>query len=369
MEIEYAIIGGGVVGLSVAHGLLSLGKRVAVFDEGDNGIRASRGNFGLIWVQGKGLNLPAYSLWTRRSASAWRSFANELEEQCNTDLKLQQNGGFRYCLDEDELAQLAERYRGLAAQTGDDYPFEVLGHNALRREEPNIGPDVAGATLHHEDGHVNSLSLLRSLAISVRQQGGQIINPVTIDSITRHNSQFDIQSGQQHLAHAANVVLCSGIGNRTLGPSLGFKAPVRPQRGQVLITEKTAPLMYRPSDVIRQVDEGGVQIGASAEEVGTDDRDSLAITAQLAAEARQLFPALGSVNIVRSWGALRIMSPDGLPIYQQSKTHPGAFFVTCHSGITLAAAHAKFLPLWITGQVNAPDLDCFSEERFETQPH
>ncbi len=369
MEPEYAIIGGGIVGLSVAHGLLALGKRVAVYDEGDNGIRASRGNFGLIWVQGNGLNLPAYSLWTRRSAAAWRDFADEIEQQCNTRLNLKQEGGFRYCLNEDELADVAEQYRGLAAQTGDDYPFEVLGHNALRHEEPNIGPNVAGATLHHEDGHVNPLALLRSLATLVRQQGGQIFNSITIDKITRSNSKYALFSGKHELARAQHVVLCSGIGNRTLGPSLGFKASVRPQRGQVLITEKTAPLMRRPSDVIRQVDEGGVQIGASAEEVGTDDRDSLAITAQLAAEAQQLFPALSNVNIVRGWGALRIMSPDGLPIYQHSKTHPGAFFVTCHSGITLAAAHAKFLPLWIVGHSDAPDLECFSEDRFETHPN
>jgi len=68
MEPEYAIIGGGIVGLSVAHGLLALGKRVAVYDEGDNGIRASRGNFGLIWVQGKGLNLPALGTHRRLEA-------------------------------------------------------------------------------------------------------------------------------------------------------------------------------------------------------------------------------------------------------------------------------------------------------------
>lgn len=369
MDSEYAIIGGGIVGLSVAHGLLTLGRRVAVYDQGDDGIRASRGNFGLIWVQGKGLNLPAYSLWTRRSAAAWREFADELEQQSGADLSLQQEGGFRYSLDEEDLAQQAEHYRWLSGQTGDDYPFEVLGHNALRREEPNIGPGVVGATLHHEDGHVNPLALLRSLAVLVRQNGGRITHSVTIDNITLGQDGFTLYTRNGELARAQQVVLCSGIGSAALGPALGFKAPVRAQRGQVLITEKTAPLMRRPSDVIRQVNQGGVQIGASAEEVGRDDRDSLAITARLAAEAQQLFPALANVNIVRSWAALRIMSPDGLPIYQQSKTHPGAYFVTCHSGVTLAAAHAKLLPLWITGDAAAPDLTCFGEDRFETQTH
>ncbi|MGF1626337.1 MAG: FAD-dependent oxidoreductase, partial [Alphaproteobacteria bacterium] len=69
MESDYAIIGGGVVGLAVAFGLLGLGRRVLVLDGDDGAFRASRGNFGLIWVQGKGLGAPAYARWTRRSAA------------------------------------------------------------------------------------------------------------------------------------------------------------------------------------------------------------------------------------------------------------------------------------------------------------
>ena len=58
------------------------------------------------------------------------------------------------------------------------------------------------------------------------------------------------------------------------------------------------------------------------------------------------------------------MTPDGLPIYQQSTAMPGAFLVTCHSGITLAAAHALRLPDWLEGRDTAPDLSAFSEIRF-----
>jgi glycine/D-amino acid oxidase-like deaminating enzyme len=43
---------------------------------------------------------------------------------------------------------------------------------------------------------------------------------------------------------------------------------------------------------------------------------------------------------------------------------PGAYLVTCHSGITLAAAHARLLPAWIEGASDAPDLEVFSEARF-----
>jgi glycine/D-amino acid oxidase-like deaminating enzyme len=132
----------------------------------------------------------------------------------------------------------------------------------------------------------------------------------------------------------------------------------------VMITERLARLMRRPSAILRQVDEGGVQIGDSSEEVGFDDRDTLAVTAANARRAVRIFPALERARVVRSWAALRVMSPDGLPIYQRSTTVPGAWLVTCHSGITLAAAHARLIPLWLEGRDGAPDLEAFGEQRF-----
>ena len=78
-----------------------------------------------------------------------------------------------------------------------------------------------------------------------------------------------------------------------------------------------------------------------------------------------VFPLLEHVQLVRSWAALRVMSPDGLPIYQRSAKYSGAHFVTCHSGITLAAAHAGLLPEWIDDRNTAPDLSLFNESRFD----
>ena len=76
------------------------------------------------------------------------------------------------------------------------------------------------------------------------------------------------------------------------------------------------------------------------------------------------FPHLRDANVARVWGALRVMTPDGFPIYQQSEQHPGAFAATCHSGVTLAGAHALALaPAILAGQL-PPALDAFSAERF-----
>ena len=363
MTSDYAIIGGGIVGLSTAWGLLKRGLRVTVLDGDDGSFRASRGNFGLVWVQSKGMNQPRYAEWSQESAAAWAGFAAELGEATGHDLALEQKGGYDFHFSEESLEATVAKYEILKEKLGGNYPFEVLGHNVLRREEPAIGPEVVGAILHHQDGHANPLKLLRALADDVRRLGGTILNGKQVTGAER-TDLFSIRCADGTEVRARKAVLSAGLGARSLGPMFGFKAPIRPQRGQVLITEKLPRLIHRPSLIARQVDEGGIQIGATNEEVGLDDHVTQPGLSRLAADAIAVFPTLAKVQLVRSWGALRILTPDGLPIYQESPEMPGAYLVTCHSGVTLAAAHARFLPDWLEGADTAPNLEVFSENRF-----
>jgi len=62
---DVLVIGGGLVGTAVAYGLAREGARVTVLDEDDGGFRASRGNFGLVWIQGKGHDRTPYASWSR----------------------------------------------------------------------------------------------------------------------------------------------------------------------------------------------------------------------------------------------------------------------------------------------------------------
>ena len=88
------------------------------------------------------------------------------------------------------------------------------------------------------------------------------------------------------------------------------------------------------------------------------------IISKIAKRAIKILPKLESKQIVRSWSALRVMSPDGYPIYDQSETHPGAFAISCHSGVTLAAAHANDLSKYIDDGRLGNELIPFSQSRF-----
>ena len=70
-----------------------------------------------------------------------------------------------------------------------------------------------------------------------------------------------------------------------------------------------------------------------------DDGTDSKVFNKIAQRAIRVFPKLKNAKVVRIWGALRIMAPDGYPIYQESESFPGVFCASCHSGVTLAASH------------------------------
>jgi octopine oxidase subunit B len=118
---------------------------------------------------------------------------------------------------------------------------------------------------------------------------------------------------------------------------------------------------------LRQTDEGAVLIGDSQEEAGFDVSLDLGIAASEAARAVRIFPALADARVVRMWSALRVLTPDALPVYEQSASHAGAFVATCHSGVTLAAAHVFELAARIADGRLGDDMNAFSAERLHVQ--
>src|SRR5690606_31974496 len=120
-----------------------------------------------------------------------------------------------------------------------------------------------------------------------------------------------------------------------------------------------------PTVILRQTDEGSIMIGESREEGRIDDQSGMEVVQRLAARAVATFPVLARAKMVRTWAALRVMSPDGFPIYQQSESFPGAFSAACHSGVTLAGAHALRYARYVAQGSLPPEFEVFDARRFD----
>jgi glycine/D-amino acid oxidase-like deaminating enzyme len=360
---DVIVIGGGLVGMAVAYGLTRQGAKVRVLDEGDDAFRASRGNFGLVWVQGKGYRYPAYARLTRKSAEWWPQLADELANSTGVDLQLKQPGGFTFFFTDEEADERRRRMQSIKDDAGGDYPYQMLDRAEVRNIFPHIGPKVIGACYTPMDGHVNPLKLLRALHDAGHRGGITYQANQGVTSITRDGGRFVVSSSSSRY-HAPKVVLAAGLGNKGLGQMVGLHAPVAPNRGQVLVSERTQPFLMHPTMHVRQTDEGTIQVGDSMEDVGFNDAITTDVIGTIAQRAVNTFPILGNLNLVRAWSALRVMSPDGFPIYQESPSQPGAFVVTCHSGVTLAANHVYLIAPWIAGEQMPQGIEHFSGDRF-----
>jgi len=366
-DFDAIVVGGGLVGAAVAYGLARRDCKVVVLDEGDIAHRASRGNFGLVWVQSKGFGVPEYQRWTRRSSDDWVEFSRELLEATGVATGHERPGGVTLCLTEDELDARRRKMEQLHLEAGETrFEYDVLDHAAVKKLLPAIGPDVVGATYTRYDGHANPLYTLRALHAALLQLGGRYVPNARVDAIAAAPHSFGVHAGGDTFS-APRLVLAAGLGNKELGAMVGLAVPVRPVRGQIIVTERVEPFLPMPTLMIRQTVEGTIMIGESREEAGFDDATSPEIVHTLAERAVKTFPVLRHARIVRTWGALRVMSADGLPVYEQSSEFPGAFVCTCHSGVTLAAAHALHYAQYVLEGALPPELARFATRRFDVR--
>nr|WP_299244858.1 FAD-dependent oxidoreductase [uncultured Halomonas sp.] len=339
---DFLIVGGGVVGMAVAYGLARAGLSVTVLDESDDALRASRGNAGLVWVQGKGVGMPRYAELSLEAAKAWADFARELTERTGIDLEYEQRGGVDLCLDAEEAHSRQQEYTELQSASSfltQEFRWEYLDREALTPCLPGLGEAVQGGTWSPHDGQCNPLYLLRALYAASHSLGVETHPASPVERLEATTSGFRATTPRGHF-EADRVILAAGLGARTLAPMLGLSDAVHPVRGQVLVTERRPPGARLPTPQIRQTASGGYLIGDTHEDAGLDKGVTLAMMQSLADKAVRIYPDLAEARLVRSWGALRVMTPDGNPLYEVSSSHPGAYNINCHSGITLAAFHA-----------------------------
>ena len=363
---EVIVIGGGSIGSAVAFGLSKLGASVVLIDEGDIALRSARGNFGLVWFQGKGLGMPQYVDWCLGATRNWPDFARELEEKTGLSLNYHKPGGLEVCLDEADCIELKRELDALRQQTtAYKYECEFIDRRTLQSMIPRmeLGPGVLGAMYCPHDGHVNPLQLLRALHGAFQKAGGSYFPGHKVTDIRRDGSNFQVLTNRKRFS-ASRLVLAAGLGIPPLAEKLGMKVSVEPERGQIMVTERVRPILPYPMGSLRQTAEGNFMFGSSNEPVGFDTAVTTWVIRDIARRALKTFPCLSDLSVVRSWGALRPLTTDGFPVYEESKKCPGAFVLTSHSGVSLASSHAEHIPRWIVSGEKPNGIGSFDSRRF-----
>ncbi len=336
---DLCVVGGGIVGISIAFGEVRRGKRVMVVDGARADRKASYANFGLVWAQGKGKGLPQYQALTQKSDDAWSDFALQIQDVSGVGFQFEKAGGLVFCLGEDEFEARKKHLSTLQETSPSEQDWEMLGRNETqhRAGDVSLGKEVVGASYCRRDGALNPLELVRSLNKAIERLGGDILREAPVTSIKKKIGGWHVATSTGPI-ECGEVVVAAGLGSKKIAEDLGFNLPIKADKGQILVTERRPVVMSLPASGIRQNQLGSFMIGAT-HEGDQNDRSTILSGAKLAQRAIRIIPDLEHVPIVRQWAGYRIITPDTYPVYL--KPEKGLTFAVCHSGITLAAFHAS----------------------------
>lgn len=325
-----------------------------MFDEQLPTQRLSRGNFGLTWFMCKGASHPVYAQWSRLACRQWPEFASWLEEESGYKIELEWTGGAVHAIGEAEFeahSESVENLRSVCAQVGLDYPVQMLDRQEFADLIPEmpLGDEVTGAMYTPEQGHVNPLKLMAAMRCAFQKRGGTFIGAQTVSAVKPNDDGTVTVKTSRGDYQCRQVVISAGHGSTRLLAQLGEKLNVYPQRGQLMVTQRHPRVLKTPILNVRQTPDGTFVIGLSTEDVAMNTRVTCSAMQSQADTAIRLFPMLAYVNWVRAWGAIRVMTPDGAPIYSKLPDYPHITVVALHSAVSLAPLAANEIAPWIMG--------------------
>lgn len=345
---DFLIVGGGVIGLSIAWELAGRGARVCVTDRAQVGRGAS-------WA-GAGILPPPKRLAKHDPVEQLRSVSHDLHSewsaqlQADTDVDngLHRCGGVYFARQAGEAAAL--RVEMLQNQT-DGVECEAIDVPELSVLEPRLQTNaVRAAFLLPEETQIRPPRHLKALVAACELRGVTLLSNSNVRRIRLDQERavgVTLADGQE--LTAGGVCLCGGTWTAQLLEPLGVKLPVEPWRGQMILWKTPKPLL---SHIVNEGyryfvprPDGHLVVGATVEDEGFVCENTDQAIAELRAYSCELLPALKDQSIVMVWAGLRPGTPDGRPFLDWV---PGVqnLAVACghyRSGIHLSPATAKFM--------------------------
>lgn len=338
---DVIIIGGGIIGLSVAYYLRRAQLHVTLVERGVVGQEASWAAAGYLSFQGDS-NVPGPRLeLMRTSRLLYDAWLEELAEFSAADTGFWRCGLLEVCLTEDEVRAVQER---LAWQRAAGYAIEWLDAAAVRARQPHLAPElpVHGGLWLPEVAQVRPPRLLKALTEAVLRLGVQVREYAPVVGLTRSGTQVTgvtLASGE-HLA-APLVVNAAGSWAAQVAPEMA-PLPVKPVKGTIVLLEMPAPptreLLVTSRGSLYPRQDNKLLLGATLEDDGFDKRVKVAAVSHLMQQALALMPGVQQATMLTAWTGLRPFSHDNLPYLGPLPGLRGAYAAAGHyrNGVLLA---------------------------------
>jgi glycine/D-amino acid oxidase-like deaminating enzyme len=375
---DAVIIGAGVIGASIAYHLTRHGIKPLLVEKSDPAAGSSGACDGLVFLQSKkpGLHLKL-ALESRRRFEG-------LVDQLGSGIEFRNPGGM--CLIESE-AELAAMQLFVAEQRTSGLDVELIDGDEARRREPCLSEKVIAATYSALDSQVNPYALTFAFLGTAKSAGARILMGENVQGVEVTGGRIRAVITENRKIDTPLVINAAGALAAEVGRLAGLEIPIKPRRGQIIVTAAVPPLLrhclisaqyvavkFKPELAatggmgfsLEQADSGNILIGSTREFVDFDRRSTFDGIRTIARRIAPVIPALKRVPVIRTFGGLRPYTPDGLPILGKVAGLEGFIMAAGHEGdgIALSPITGELIAdLIVTGKTQFP-LEDFRLERF-----
>ncbi len=373
-QFDAVIIGGGVIGCSIAWRLGQAGMRVVVVERGDIGREASHAAGGMLVPLAEADHADDFFHFAVAGRAMYADFARELQEASGVDIEYRTDGTLHLALTEEDEEELDRRWQW---QHAAGLNVKWLDAGCALKLEPLVNQSLRFALKFPDDHQVNNRQMMIALQAAAQNVGVEYLTHTEARQLV-----IETQAGQKRIAGVNTtrgevrtpvVAIAAGSWSSLLSfddghPLDQFK--IEPVRGQMVAVEMPAPPVKHNiyscrGYVIPRL--GGFLIaGSTTEHSGYDKRVTAGGVASIIERAAEILPCFNQLAITETWAGLRPHAPDDLPILGADPNVAGLIYATGHyrNGILLAPITARVISELITKGQSSVNIAPFSVGRF-----
>lgn len=362
---DAVIIGGGVIGLTIARALALRGMRdVCLIERATLGAEASSAAAGMLLPQVEAATKDDLFTLACRSRDLYASFAAALHDESGIDVELDSTGTLYLALTEHDQEEIE---KGYYFQHRAGLSIELLNAIEARELEPCISTSTLGALLFPQDIQVENRRLLAALTNSVTSRSVTVLTETNVDSLIIERNRLTGVQTSRGVVSSSTVVVAAGTWSGLIKHA---HIPIEPVRGQMVCLEAkphlTRHILFSRRGYLVPRRDGRLLAGSTSEQAGFSKCVTAGGITKILQNAHEISPATSNLPVVDTWAGLRPRSPDGLPVLGPCVEIDGLFYATGHyrNGILLAPITGELISEAIVEGVTSPLLAPFSPERF-----
>ncbi|TCP69733.1 glycine oxidase ThiO [Baia soyae] len=365
---DVIIVGGGVIGASIAYHLSRFQKRILVIERDKVGSHASSAAAGMLGAQVElKPDNPLFHL-ARASQLRFVDLVEQLENVTEEKLHLNQNGIIRLARTDEELMELAELHQ---AQSAIGLSSQLLTYDQICNRVRGVSPAVKGG-IHVSDGQLEAVRLAPLLMKVAQERGVEVYENTTVLSLEIHHNEIrgvNTTSGQYF---AETVVLAGGAWTNDLLPD-EYHIPLYPVKGDAfslrLPEMELMHTLYTKDCYIVPKSGNRLLVGATESPYEWDPVVRMEELFKLFLNASKIYPPVLDGEIEKTWSGIRPQTKDGLPYLGLDPDLPGLIYATGHyrNGILLSAITGEIVTDLIVHGKSSFDLQPFAPERWRNK--